>query len=44
MSSLKNNKDYLDKFITDLNQWVLNIMSGDLNSRIDESEAKDLKV
>ena len=44
MSSQKNNKDHLDKFINDLNQWVLNIMSGDLTSRIKNSDEKDLKT
>ena len=44
MSSQKNNKDHLDKFIKDLNQWVLNIMSGDLTSRIKSSDAEDLKI
>ena len=40
----KNNKDQVEKFIHDLNQWVLNIMSGDLSSRIEQSDYKDLKV
>ena len=44
MSSLKNKKDHLNVFIEDLSQWVLNIMSGDLTSRIKKSESKDLKV
>ena len=44
MSSQKNNKDQVEKFIHDLNQWVLNIMSGDLSSRIEQSDYKDLKV
>ena len=44
MSSQKNNKDQVEKFIHDLNQWVLNIMSGDLSSRIKQSDSKDLKV
>lgn len=44
MSSQKNNKDHLGKFINDLNQWVLNIMSGDLTSRIKNSDEKDLKT
>ena len=44
MSSQKNNKDHLGKFINDLNQWVLNIMSGDLTSRIKNSDKKDLKT
>ena len=44
MSSQKNNKDQVEKFINDLNQWVLNIMSGDLSSRIEQSKSKDLKA
>ena len=43
MSNPKSKKDQLDKFIEDLNQWVLNIMSGDLTSRIENSYSKDLK-
>lgn len=44
MSSQKNKKNHLDEFIKDLNQWVLNIMSGDLTARIKTSDLKDLKI
>jgi len=44
MSSQKNKKNHLDEFIKDLNQWVLNIMSGDLSARIKTSDLKDLKI
>lgn len=44
MSSQKNNKNSLENFIKDLNEWVLNIMSGDLSSRIDCGDSKDLKI
>ena len=43
MSSQKNKKNYSDEFIKELNQWVLNIMSGDLSSRIKSSDQKNLK-
>jgi len=45
MSSPKNKISELDEFIDDLNQWVLNIMSGDLSSRIQcSTKTKDLKT
>ena len=45
MSSPKNKISELDEFIEDLNQWVLNIMSGDLSSRIQcSTKSKDLKT
>ena len=44
MSSQKNKNNYLDEFIKDLSQWALNIMSGDLSSRIKTSDSKDLKT
>jgi len=44
MSNPKSNKNQLDRFIEDLNQWVLNIMSGDLSSRIETSGSNDLKT
>tara|TARA_B110000444_G_scaffold105979_1_gene100271 strand:- start:220 stop:1158 length:939 start_codon:yes stop_codon:yes gene_type:complete len=44
MSSQKNKNNHLDEFIKDLGQWVLNIMSGDLTSRIKTSNSKDLKI
>lgn len=44
MSNPKSNKNQLDRFIEDLNQWVLNIMSGDLSSRIEISGSNDLKT
>lgn len=45
MSSPKNKISELDEFIDDLNQWVLNIMSGDLSSRIQcSTKSKDLKT
>ena len=44
MSSQKNKNNYLDEFIKDLSQWALNIMSGDLTSRIKTSDSKDLKT
>ena len=44
MSSQQNKKDHINKFIENLNQWVLNIMSGDLSSRINVSESEDLQI
>ena len=44
MSSQKNKNNHLDEFIKDLSQWALNIMSGDLTSRIKTSDSKDLKT
>ena len=44
MSSQQNKKDHINKFIENLNQWVLNIMSGDLSSRINVSESEDLQM
>jgi len=43
MSNPKNKKDQIEEFIKDLNQWLLNIMSGDLTSRVKISSHKDLK-
>jgi len=42
MSNLKSKKE-IEEFIKNLNQWVLNIMSGDLNSRIKISKSNELK-
>jgi two-component system nitrate/nitrite sensor histidine kinase NarX len=44
MSSQQNKKDHINEFIENLNQWVLNIMSGDLSSRINVSESEDLQI
>jgi signal transduction histidine kinase len=42
MSHLMNKKE-TEEFIQNLNQWVLNIMSGDLKSRIKISKSDELK-
>ena len=44
MLSQKNKKDHEHEFIENLKQWVLNIMSGDLSSRIKISKSNDLNV
>ena len=44
MSSQQNKKDHINEFIENLNQWVLNIMSGDLSARINISELEDLQI
>ena len=44
MLSQKNKKDHEHEFIENLKQWALNIMSGDLSSRIKISKSNDLNV
>jgi len=44
MLSQKNKKDHEREFIENLKQWALNIMSGDLSSRIKISKSDDLNV
>jgi|TARA_B100000795_G_scaffold229134_1_gene186071 two-component system nitrate/nitrite sensor histidine kinase NarX len=44
MLSQKNKKDHEHEFIENLKQWALNIMSGDLSSRIKISKSDDLNV
>ena len=44
MSSQKNKIDHANEFIENLKQWVLNIMSGDLSSRIEISKSNDLNI
>ena len=44
MLSQKNKKDHEHEFIENLKQWALNIMSGDLSSRIKISKSGDLNV
>jgi two-component system nitrate/nitrite sensor histidine kinase NarX len=44
MLSQKNKKDHEHEFIENLKQWALNIMSGDLSSRIKISKSDHLNV
>ena len=45
MSSPKSKTSQLGEFIEDLNEWVLNIMSGDLSSRIQcQTKSEELKT
>jgi two-component system nitrate/nitrite sensor histidine kinase NarX len=44
MLSQKNKKDHEHEFLENLKQWALNIMSGDLSSRIKISKSDDLNV
>ena len=44
MLSQKNKKNHEHEFIENLKQWALNIMSGDLSSRIKISKSNDLNV
>ena len=44
MLSQKNKKDHEHEFIENLKQWALNIMSGELSSRIKISKSNDLNV